>query len=104
MADVPLIKWDGEAAKESPNRAIVTSHGCVCEDFERWMEAGKSSAADRVLIQVAPLRPAKDFKHKVDEIAQDRDRPIHKVDKPRVGRTDEAPQNAQHEDCTDGIA
>ena len=68
LADVPLIKWDGEAAKESPNRAIVTSHGCVCEDFERWMEAGKSSAADRVLIQVAPLRPAKDFKHKVDEI------------------------------------
>ena len=68
FALVPLVKWEDGEAKESPNRAVVTSHGCVCEDYERAIEKGQSSAADRVLIQVAPLRPAKDFKHKVDEI------------------------------------
>lgn len=68
FANVPLVKWEDGSAKESPSRAVVTSHGCVCEDYERAIEAGKSSAANRVLVQVAPLRPATDFKHKVDEI------------------------------------
>lgn len=68
FANVPLVKWEDGAAKKSENRAVVTSHGCVCEDYERALEAGKSSAASRILIQVAPLRPAADFKHKVDEI------------------------------------
>jgi hypothetical protein len=68
FSDVPLIKWDDGAARESPNRAVVTSHGCVCEDYERAISAGRTSAADRILIQVAPLRPAKDFKQKIAEI------------------------------------
>jgi len=68
FADVPLITWKDGKAVETPGRAVVTSHGCVCEDFDRALEAKRSSAAERILIQVAPLRPANDFKHKVDEI------------------------------------
>ena len=68
FANVPLAKWEDGAIKQSPSRAVVTSHGCVCEDYERAISAGRSSAAERILIQVAPLRSAADFKHKVDEI------------------------------------
>ncbi len=46
----------------------VTSNGCTCEDYERAIEKGWSSSAARVYVQVAPLRPAKDFKDKQDEI------------------------------------
>jgi hypothetical protein len=71
LSDVPLVRWkDGQAAQGSPNRAIITSHGCVCEDYDRAVKAGKSSAADRVFIQVAPLRPAKDFRDKIDLIRE----------------------------------
>jgi len=71
LSDVPLVKWkDGQAAHGSPNRAIVTSHGCVCEDYDRAVKDGKSSAADRVFIQVAPLRPAKDFRDKIGLIQE----------------------------------
>jgi hypothetical protein len=68
LAEVPLVIWKDGKAQESKNRAVVTSHGCVCEDYERAIGAGRSSAAERLLLQVAPLRPAKDFKHKIGEI------------------------------------
>lgn len=71
LSDVPLVRWkDGQASHGSPNRAIITSHGCVCEDFERAIEGRKSSAAERIFIQVAPLRPAKDFRDKIDLIRE----------------------------------
>lgn len=71
LSDVPLVKWkDGQATHGSPNRAIITSHGCVCEDFDRAVQDGKSSKAARIFIQVAPLRPARDFRDKIDLIQE----------------------------------
>jgi hypothetical protein len=39
---VPLMKWkDGEPEEGSPTkRAVVCSHGCVCEDYDRHIEVG----------------------------------------------------------------
>lgn len=70
LANVPLVNWKSGKAKEAPNRAVVTSHGCVCEDYERATEANRSSAADRVQIQVAPLVPASNFKDKIKLIRE----------------------------------
>lgn len=70
LANVPLVNWKNGKAKEAPNRAVVTSHGCVCEDYERATEANRSSAADRVQIQVAPLVPASNFKEKINLIQE----------------------------------
>jgi hypothetical protein len=74
FTNVPLMKWqDGEPEEGSPTkRAMVTSHGCVCEDYDRAMAEGKSSAARRLYVQVAPLRAAKDKKAKLDVIEQGR--------------------------------
>jgi hypothetical protein len=70
LADVPFVRWtEGDPEEGTPRRGIitsngegiVTSNGCTCEDYERAIDAGRSSAAARVYVQVAPLRPAKDF-------------------------------------------
>lgn len=70
LANVPLVNWKDGKAKEAPNRAVVTSHGCVCEDYERATEAKRSGAAERVQIQVAPLVPADNFKEKINLIRE----------------------------------
>ncbi len=63
LADVPFVKWEnGKAKLDSPGRGIITSHGCACEDYERAVAmSGRSSQANRVMLQVAPLRPARQF-------------------------------------------
>lgn len=70
LADAPLVKWEnGKAKFDSPGRGIITSHGCACEDYERAAATeGRSSQADRVMLQVAPLKPAKAFGEKLDTI------------------------------------
>ncbi len=71
LADVPFLRWrNGEAEFGSKHRGVVTSNGCTCEDYERYVEAGKSSAAARVFIQVAPLRPALQYPEKQQEEAR----------------------------------
>lgn len=74
FTNVPLMKWkDGEPEEGSPaKRVVVTSHGCVCEDYDRFIAEGMTSAARRLYIQVAPLRPAKDKKAKLDVIREGR--------------------------------
>jgi hypothetical protein len=70
LADVPFVKWDGGEAKfDSQGRGIITSHGCACEDYERAAKtSGRSSQAERVMLQVAPLKPAKAFGEKIEVI------------------------------------
>jgi hypothetical protein len=71
LANVPFVKWEGGKAKlDSPGRGIITSHGCACEDYERAVARGRSSQADRVMLQVAPLKPAKAFGDKIETIKQ----------------------------------
>lgn len=65
LADAPLVSWKTGEAVQKDNRAVITSHGCVCEDYERFVETGKSSAAARVMVQVAPLRNAEVFRDKI---------------------------------------
>lgn len=64
FANVPLMKWtDGEPEEGSATkRAVVCSHGCVCEDYDRAIEAGQPSKARRVFVQVAPMRSIKDYR------------------------------------------
>jgi len=47
----------------------VTSNGCACEDYERAVAAGRSQAAAKIMVQVAPLRPVATLPdHRIDEI------------------------------------
>jgi hypothetical protein len=64
FANVPLTKWKGGEPEEgsATKRAVVTSHGCVCEDYDRAIDANRTSAARRVYVQVAPLRSVKDYR------------------------------------------
>jgi len=73
IANVPLVKWEnGKIVEGKPTRCVITSNGCTCEDYERALERG-SSAVDRILIQVAPLRNAKVFPpEKQEEIKEGR--------------------------------
>ncbi|HUB35648.1 MAG TPA: hypothetical protein VL972_02390 [Solirubrobacteraceae bacterium] len=70
LADVPFVKWErGKAKLDSKGRGIITSHGCACEDYERAARRSeRSSQADRVMLQVAPLKPAKVFGEKLELI------------------------------------
>jgi hypothetical protein len=70
LSDAPLVSWKTGEAVQGENRAVITSHGCVCEEYERLMNSGKSNAASRILIQVAPLRPAKVFRDKIKLIRE----------------------------------
>jgi hypothetical protein len=68
FSDVPLVKWKDGKAKETTGRAIVSSHGCVCEDYDRALELGRSSTARKAVVQVVPLQSASTFKDKVEMI------------------------------------
>jgi hypothetical protein len=69
LADVPFVRWrDGKPTFGSKGLGIITSHGCACEDYERALEAHRSSQAERVMLQVAPLKPAKVFGEKIEVI------------------------------------
>jgi xanthine dehydrogenase iron-sulfur cluster and FAD-binding subunit A len=51
-----MAKWkDGELVPVSL-RAVITSNGCACEDYERLIDAGRTQAAAKLTLQVAPLR------------------------------------------------
>jgi hypothetical protein len=52
---------------------VITSHGCACEDYERELAAGRTQAASKVMLQVAPLRAITGMpQHRVDEIKSGR--------------------------------
>jgi hypothetical protein len=40
---------------------VVTSHGCVCEKYERALAKGRPEVARKVFVQVAPLENAEAF-------------------------------------------
>lgn len=62
LTDVRLVKWtDGEVALAGGVRVVVTSNGCTCEDYERVVAAGQTQKAAKMMVQVAPLRPATNF-------------------------------------------
>lgn len=57
FSDVPLAKWvDGRLEPGTPGRAVITSHGCACEDYDRAVQARRTDAARKLTLQVAPLR------------------------------------------------
>lgn len=70
LANVPFAKWkDGKLSLGGGARGIVTSNGCACEDYERAIAAGRSQAAAKIMVQVAPLRPVATMpEHRIDEI------------------------------------
>lgn len=74
FANVPLTKWADDEPEEgsATKRVVVTSHGCVCEDYDRLIAAGLTSKARRLMVQVAPLRPAKERQDKLDLIKEGR--------------------------------
>jgi len=57
------MKWkDGEPEEGSgTKRVVVCSHGCVCEDYDRHIEANQTGKARRIYVQVAPIRSITDF-------------------------------------------
>jgi hypothetical protein len=62
FSNIPFVKWhEGEPAIGGGARGVVTSHGCTCEDYQRRLDLGHTQAAAKVMIQVAPLRPATSF-------------------------------------------
>jgi hypothetical protein len=63
LAGVPFGKWtDGTLGEGTPGRGIITSHGCACEDHERAVDLGRTQAARKVMLHVAPLQPAVHFR------------------------------------------
>jgi len=74
LANVPFVKWkDGSSTPATPGRGIITSNGCACEDYERALAAGHTQAANKLMLQVAPLRLVRDLpEHRVDEIQSGR--------------------------------
>jgi xanthine dehydrogenase iron-sulfur cluster and FAD-binding subunit A len=69
FSDVPLIKWKSGKLVQKPGRAIITAHGCACEDYERAVDAGRTQAAEKLVLHVAPLRQTQGVpEHRLDEI------------------------------------
>jgi hypothetical protein len=69
LSDVPFVRWkEGKPRTGVTGLGIVTSDGCVCEAYERAVAAGRSSEADRVTLQVAPLKAASVFRQKIEVI------------------------------------
>lgn len=69
FSDVPLIKYKNGKLEQKPMRAIITSDGCACEDYERMLAQGHTQAAARLMLHVAPLRATKDVpEHRLEEI------------------------------------
>jgi hypothetical protein len=61
LANAPVLKWKNGEPKFTEGRVIVTAHGCACEDYYRALEEGRTSAARRVMVMVAPVRNANDL-------------------------------------------
>jgi hypothetical protein len=60
LSNVPFVKWkDGTVTLGGGARGIITSDGCACEDYERAIAAGRTQAAAKIMLRVAPLRPVK---------------------------------------------
>ena len=55
MANVPFAKWTDEGWKINPRRGVITSQGCACEDYQRALDLGRTSQANKIILQVAPL-------------------------------------------------
>jgi hypothetical protein len=69
FADVPLIKYKNGKLDQKRTRAIITSDGCACEDYERMVAKGHTQAAAKLMLHVAPLRATKDVpEHRLEEI------------------------------------
>lgn len=69
FSDVPLIKYRNGKLEQKPMRAIITSDGCACEDYERMLAKGHTQAAAKLMLHVAPLRATKDVpEHRLEEI------------------------------------
>ena len=69
LADVPFVRWkDGRPKIDSGGPGIITSEGCACEAYERALQEGRSSAAAKVMLQVAPIRPANDYRDKIETV------------------------------------
>ena len=58
IANVPFAKWADGKWDINPQRGVITSQGCACEDYDRAIAAGQTSKARRVKLHVAPLNPA----------------------------------------------
>jgi hypothetical protein len=56
LANIPFVKWKDGVPEITPKRGIITSHGCACEDYERALAMGRTSAAAKILLRVAPCR------------------------------------------------
>jgi hypothetical protein len=72
LADVPFVRWeDGKPIFGAVRRGIITSHGCACEDYERAAkEAERSRKAGAVMIHVAPIAPATQYRDRQEAIAR----------------------------------
>jgi hypothetical protein len=69
LAKIPFVKWEnGEARIGADGPGIITSHGCACEDYERALQEGRTSAARRLMLMAAPLKQAKAFRDKIETI------------------------------------
>jgi len=70
FSDVPLARWKDQVfVQGSSGRAVITSHGCACEDYERALAAGRTQAAAKVMLHVAPLRAITNMpEHRLEEI------------------------------------
>ncbi len=69
LGDVPFVKWEnGKARTGTVGPGIITSHGCSCEDYERALREGRTSAARRLMLMAAPLKQAKAFREKIETI------------------------------------
>ncbi len=72
LADVPFVRWkDDKPIFEALRRGIITSHGCACEDYERAAkEAARSRKAGAVMLHVAPIEPATQYRDRQEAIAR----------------------------------
>ncbi len=69
LSDVPFVRWvAAKPAAGTPKPGIITSEGCACEVYERALAEGKTSAASKVMLQVAPLRKPGVYGDKLDII------------------------------------
>lgn len=72
LANVPFVRWeDGTPVFNAVRRGIVTSHGCACEDYERAAaEDERSRKAGAIMLQVAPISPATQYRDNQEAIAR----------------------------------
>jgi hypothetical protein len=71
LANAPVLKWTNGEASFAENRVVVTSNGCACEDYEREVEKGQTSAARKIMIMVAPIRNANSYPPQMQQDIKD---------------------------------